>query len=265
MRFKQKKSLGQVFLKDNNSAKKIVENIDNTACDTILEIGPGKGNVTRLLLDRFKKIHAVEIDRQLVEYLEKKFENNNNLNIIHDDYLRFDIGSIVEKGEKINITGNLPYYISSTILFKLFDECQFINEAVIMFQKEVARRIVSTKKDKGITSILTRFYGVPELLFEIKRELFKPVPDVDSALVKITFHPEERKGLEFSQAFFRTMVKTVFGKRRKMLRNSLKDMGGLNIKHIERKFDLDRRPEELSLEDFIKLGNVITKYGAAKN
>jgi len=265
MTFFQKKSLGQVFLKDKNIARKIADCIDNEKTGTVLEIGPGKGIVTEFLVRKFEHVYTVEIDEDLVDYLEKSYADIHNITIIEGDFIEFDVEKLARAEGKINVTGNVPYNLSSPILFKLFDDREYIHEAVLMLQKEVAMRIISTGKDKGITYILTRFYGTPEKLFHVKRTLFYPKPEIDSTVIKIKFYSGERFDNKFSDEFFRLMVKKAFGKRRKMLRNSLQDLGGFNFSKVEKEFNLNKRPEELSLEDFIKLGNIIINHGYKEN
>ncbi len=260
-----KKSLGQIFLKDKNIAEKISSSVNDCPEENVIEIGAGKGILTECLIKKFNKVYAIEIDNKLVDYLKKRFYNDDKLIIIQADFLKLHFDEFVNENEKVAIAGNIPYNLSSSILFKLFDERKYISKAVLMFQKEVAERIVCKNKNKGIISIITQFFGEPELLFDVKRDLFYPVPEVDSSVVKISFYHGERNNIEFDYPFFKHLVKVAFGKRRKMLKNSLKYIEGLDIKNIEKSFNLQKRPEELSVVDFIKLGNIIYKYGFKRN
>ena len=265
MKIIPKKSLGQVFLKSKGAAQRVVQSIRSEEKRTVLEIGPGKGILTEYLIDLFQKVIAVEIDSRLVEYLTNKFGEAENLVTVNSDFLEFKFNGIVERDEKVVVVGNLPYNVSSPILFKLFENRRCISECVLMFQREVAERVAGKNGNRGILTLLTEYYGKAEYLFKVKKNLFRPVPDVDSAVIRITFRSEPLENVEFHEEFFPELLKITFGKRRKMLRNSLKYMENLKIENIEKEFDLTRRPEELSLAEFIRLGNLIYTYGFEKN
>ena len=251
------KKYGQIFLQNKYFAEKIVDSLNCMEDDIILEIGPGKGVLTELLLQkRHKKLLVVEIDKRLSQLLIEKFPTG--LTIIQDNILNLSFRQIAEKN-KIKLIGNIPYYITSDIIFKIIDNYNYIKCAVLMVQKEVANRLVASikTKDYGILTILAGFHGKVSHLFDITRENFSPVPNVDSSVVHLNFNEPESR--DFDYELFKRIVKTGFKYRRKMLRNSLKKMDiSQDLKHIS-SISLDKRPEELSIEDFKLLTNEISK------
>lgn len=261
-KYKPKKFLGQNFLTDVNIAKKIVSAFELGSDDIILEIGPGYGSLSKHIAGKSNKYYAVEIDRGCINSLKKTL--GNQIMIFEKDFLELDF----EKDlglftKKIKIAGNIPYHITSAILFKLFDNFDKIDFAVLMMQKEVALRLVAKPETKqyGILSVQTNYFTNPELLFTVSPGAFFPKPRVNSAVVKLKFI----KRIPFeNETLFRSVVRESFGKRRKTLRNSLKqlfDVNKINPEGIE--FDLSRRPESLSLNEFIFLSNEILKQGVA--
>ncbi len=238
-----KKSLGQHFLTDQNIARKIVDSLGPGVPD-VLEIGPGMGVLTQYLLQRSElNVKVVEIDRESVAYLQQNFPR---LEIISDDFLKADISGLFTGN--FCIIGNFPYNISSQIFFRVLYLRDRVQLVVGMIQKEVAERIASPHGSKvyGILSVLLQaFYNI-EYLFTVSETVFNPPPKVKSAVVKLTRN--NRKALPCDENLFFKVVKAAFNLRRKMLRNSL----GNICKNLPEKY-ADKRPEQLTVEDFIEL------------
>lgn len=243
-----KKSLGQHFLNDQNVARKIVDSL-GAVTTNVLEIGPGMGVLTQYLINRSEiNLHVIEIDRDSVAYLHQHFPQLKH--IWSEDFLKADIGAKFEGN--FSIIGNFPYNISTQILFKVLDNRNRIPEVVGMFQKEVAERIASKhgSKSYGIMSVLLQaFYNI-EYLFTVSETVFIPPPKVKSAVIKLVRN--DVVALPCSEEFFVKVVKAAFNLRRKMLRNSLKGIcENLPAQYAE------KRPEQLSVDDFITLTTLI--------
>jgi 16S rRNA (adenine1518-N6/adenine1519-N6)-dimethyltransferase len=179
------------------------------------------------------------------------------MEIIHQDVLKVDLRALAEhNGRKVHIVGNIPYYLTSEILFWLFDARQAVTDATLMVQYEVARRLVASPKNKeyGILSIFTQFYTECTMLFKVSRNCFFPKPEVDSAVVRLRFKDQLP---QCDEKLFRSVVRSTFGQRRKTLRNGLKSMGFDDSALKEVQFDLTKRPEELGVEEFIYLSESI--------
>jgi len=245
-----KKKYGQHFLKDLNIARKIVNSIKSGLEKPVIEIGPGTGVLTQFLIENRKlKPIVIEIDNQAIEILKNKF--GDKINIINDDFLKVDLSKYL-KTEGV-IIGNIPYNISSQILIKILDNKEYINEAVLMVQKEVGDRIASEykKKNYGILSVLLQTYFDVETLLDIKPTVFYPPPKVMSCVIRLT-----RKNniyIDYDEKLFRKIVKISFNKRRKILKNALKDFISENFDHPYMKL----RAEQLKPEDFINLTKII--------
>ncbi len=245
---KPKKSLGQHFLTDQNIAHKIVDSLGSAVPD-VLEIGPGMGVLTQYLLNRPEiNLHVIEIDRDSVAYLQQNFPQLKH--IWSEDFLK---SNIAEKFEgNFSIIGNFPYNISSQILFRVLALRNRIPEVVGMVQKEVAERIASKHGNKtyGILSvILQAFYDI-EYLFTVSEHVFLPPPKVKSAVIRLKRN--NVVALPCNETLFVEVVKAAFNLRRKMLRNSLK----LICENLPDKY-ADKRPEQLSVNDFIELTTTI--------
>ena len=249
-----KKSLGQNFLQDENIVRKIVASLCLDQNARVLEIGPGRGALTGYLVKLAGKVVAVEVDKNLVNRLRQQFLQYSNLELHHHDILKVSFDEILKKKYRWKVVANLPYHITSPVLFKLFDNCQFFASATMMVQKEVADRIVASAGSKtyGILSVFSQFYSDVQKLFDVSRHVFYPKPDVNSAVIRLQFN---RKFLlnPDEQVLFRTVVKATFGQRRKMLSNSLKSVIGKNFDTALLEFDLSRRPESLTIDEFIEL------------
>lgn len=249
-----KKSFGQHFLKDEPIAERIADSLlraGETA--QVLEVGPGMGMLTKYLLSHPEyATYAVEADRDMVEYLGKNYADFAQKRLIAKDFLDFDAPAFFE-GKSFCLIGNYPYNISTQILFKLLDWRNQVPEMVGMFQKEVADRIVSKPGSRvyGITSVLAQAFYKTEYLFTVERTAFNPPPKVVSAVIRLT----RKDGFELpcDEKRFRTIVKTAFGQRRKMLRNTLKPFFDNDILMSEPYFE--RRPETLGWEEYVALVN----------
>ena len=217
-----KKSLGQNFLNDPNTARKIAGTLFAGAGASVVEIGPGTGALTEQLLDRCDDLTVIEVDERAVTLLREKY---SGLDVRHADVLEVDWPALArEKGGALHVIGNLPYYITSPILFALLDAREHLAEAVLTMQLEVAERLTAEPHTKayGIPSVLTQLYARPELLFEVSRHVFYPKPRVTSAVVRLTFGDGPGDRADVDPGWVRTIVRAAFNKRRKMLRNSLR-------------------------------------------
>ncbi len=252
MKVRAKKSLGQHFLNDLTAAQKIVESLTAFGgYKNVLEIGPGMGVLTQYLLKRDEiETTVVELDRESVEYLKKNFKNLPEQNIISADFLKLDLSELF-KGNTFGIIGNFPYNISSQIFFKVLENKHLVNEVVCMLQKEVAVRIASGpgKKDYGILSVLLQAFYDIEYVFSVGPEAFIPPPKVNSGIIRLTRNKLEK--LDCDEKAFFSVVKMGFNQRRKTLRNALRAM------QIPENPLLDKRAEQLRVEDFVSLTNML--------
>lgn len=254
---KAKKHLGQHFLNDENIAQKIADSLTFNGYQTVLEIGPGMGVLTKYLLEKPIDTYVIEIDTESVEYLNKHYPKLEG-KIISKDFLKYNLSEIF--GEKpIAIIGNFPYNISSQIVFKTLELRDRIPEFSGMFQKEVAERICEKKGSKtyGILSVLTQAFYEAEYLFTVSENVFTPPPKVKSGVLRLI--RKENFKLPCDEKLFFTVVKTAFNQRRKTLRNSLKTYQLSDNLKEDSIFDL--RPEQLSVEQFIELTQKIAADG----
>ena len=251
---KAKKHLGQHFLTDLSIAKNIVDALSQTAkYKKVVEVGPGMGVLTQFLIEHKEyDTFPIDIDRESIGYLVEKYPQLKG-NIIYGDFLKMEVDDIAKK-EKFAVIGNFPYNISTQILFKVLDHKDQIPECVGMFQKEVAERFAAGPGSKtyGITSVLLQAFYDVEYLFTVGPEVFDPPPKVQSAVIR--FVRNEKMTLDCDEQRFKVIVKTAFGQRRKMLRKSLK--GLLNDSNKDNEI-LTNRPEQLSVEEFVNLTNLI--------
>ena len=251
---KAKKHLGQHFLTDLSIAKQIVDALtQHEGYNHVLEIGPGMGVLTQYLKDdtRFTT-HAIDVDFESITYLKNHFPTLEK-NILYGDFLQMDLG-LITNNKPFAVIGNFPYNISTEILFKVLDNRNMIPEVVGMFQKEVAERVAAKPGSKtyGITSVLLQAFYTIEYLFTVHENVFNPPPKVKSGVIRLTRNNTQT--LNCSESFFKTVVKTAFNQRRKMLSNSLKPYITDEIKTHE-VFNL--RPEQLSVEQFVELTNLL--------
>lgn len=257
-----KKHLGQHFLKDEDVAGKIGDTLSLQGYDQILEIGPGTGMLTKYLLDRCKKVTAMELDADAVVYLNNSFPlehpeltERTDLKIIEADFLKYDIDTLFD-GQPFAITGNFPYNISTQIVFKTLQYRDRIPEFTGMFQKEVGQRICepSGSRTYGILSVLAQAFYDVEFLFSVPPEVFDPPPKVESGVIRLTRKADyDQLGCNPDQLF--KVVKMAFQQRRKTLRNSLKQLELPDEIKEQEIFNL--RPEQLDVGQFVALTNLV--------
>lgn len=252
MNVRPKKHLGQHFLIDENIAAKIAGSLTSDT-PNVLEIGPGKGMLTKYLLDKGYDLQVIEIDTESIDYLSAHFPNLKG-KIISGDFLRYDLSGIYN--EPFSIIGNFPYNISSQILFKVLENRTEIPEVVGMFQREVAERIASPpgSKQYGILSVLVQAYYDVSYLFSVSEHVFSPPPKVKSAVVRFTRHTISYPNTD-EKLFFR-IVKAGFNQRRKTLRNSLKN-AGFPVERLGDDIFL-KRPEQLSVIEFLNIVRLLS-------
>jgi 16S rRNA (adenine1518-N6/adenine1519-N6)-dimethyltransferase len=250
-----KKSLGQHFLKDFSIAERIANVLLPLTGLPTLEVGPGTGVLTQFLLKNNKDLTVVELDKESVSYLQEHYPALNG-RIIEADFLQLDLNHLFP--DCFCVIGNYPYNISSQIFFKVLDYKDKIPCCAGMLQKEMAERIASPpgKKAYGIISVLLQAWYDIEYLFTVEADVFDPPPKVKSAVIRVTRNA--RTDLGCDEVMFKTVVKTAFNQRRKTLRNSLKTLLGKE-NAISALPVFDKRPEQLSVEEFIELTILINK------
>ena len=259
----------QHFLVARGVIEAIAGLVRPAAGEVVLEIGPGRGALTEVLLASVGRLVAVEIDRDLAALLRTR-QGACRLHLIEGDILQVDLGELLRTadGHRLLIVGNLPYNITAPLIFHLLAHADCISRAIVMVQREVAQRLVASpgSKDYSLLSVLVAMRAEVEMHLQVGRECFRPVPAVDSAVVELRFAPKSRYAVEDADCFER-LVRRAFGQRRKMLRNSLLGLnpeGGrpwLEELGQQAGIELTRRPEELSLEEFIRLSDACSRLG----
>ncbi len=251
-----KKFLGQHFLTDLSVAERIADTLEEYKSLPVLEIGPGMGVLTQFLIEKGHDLKVVELDRDSVAYLEKNFPALKG-RIIEADFLKLNLDDLY-KGE-FCVIGNYPYNISSQIFFKVLDYKDRIPCCSGMIQKEVAERMAAGPGSKvyGILSVLMQAWYKIEYCFTVHENVFNPPPKVKSAVIKMTRN--ETKKLDCDEKLFKRVVKTAFNQRRKTMRNSLKPILGKECEIFSDTI-FDKRPEQLSVEQFIALTNMVAPY-----
>lgn len=253
------KKLGQNFLIDENVVRQIVAAAELSPADAVLEVGPGIGTLTQGLAESGAKVTAVELDNRLLPVLATTLEGYDNVRVVHGDILKVNIMEEVA-APSFKVCANLPYYITTPIIFALLEKRLPMERLVAMVQKEVAERMAAKPggKDYGALSVAIQYYTEPQIAFIVPPTSFIPAPAVDSAV--IVCKRREKPPVEIcDEALFFRIVKAAFSLRRKMLSNSLKNMG-INSEQTAKwlaaaGIDSKRRAETLSLEDFAKLTN----------
>jgi 16S rRNA (adenine1518-N6/adenine1519-N6)-dimethyltransferase len=256
VRMQAKKALGQHFLIQDTIAERLAGAIQTDGCKSVVEIGPGKGILTRQLLKQSLPVYAVELDRDLIPGLEHAFADTG-LHLIQGDILRIDLLSVLGSNIPFVLVGNFPYNISSQIVFLGLQHRHVVPYMAGMFQREMADRICSPpgSKEFGVISVLTQAYYRPAILFQVKPGSFSPPPKVHSSVIGLKRYRSEIDGVPFQ--VLRQVVKLAFGQRRKKLRNTLKP-----LIHEDLLRDLgvvDLRPEQIGVEQFIALALRVEK------
>lgn len=251
-----KKALGQHFLTDMRIAGRIASTLDDFAGTPVLEIGPGMGVLTRFLIDKHTDLKVVEIDSESVEYLKRNFPLPDG-RIIEGDFLKMDLADVFG-GASFCVIGNYPYNISSQIFFRILEYKDMVPCCSGMLQREVAERLASREgtKARGILSVLLQAWYDVEYLFTVSETVFCPPPKVKSGVVRLIRN--QRTELPCDEKLWRTVVKTTFGQRRKTIRNSIKSLLPAG-KPIPDSPLLSKRPEQLSVDEFFELTNLITE------
>ncbi len=253
---KPKKFLGQHFLKDLQVAQRIADSVDACPELPVLEVGPGMGVLTQFLIKKERPVKVVELDYESVEYLRRAYPQLED-SIIEDDFLKMHLERLFD-GSPFVLTGNYPYNISSQIFFKMLENKELIPCCTGMIQKEVAERMAAGPGSKtyGILSVLIQAWYRVEYLFTVHEHVFNPPPKVKSAVIRMTRN--DTKELGCNEKLFKQVVKTTFNQRRKTLRNSIKPILGKDSPLTADEL-FDKRPEQLSVQDFIALTNRVEK------
>ncbi|MCJ7507731.1 MAG: 16S rRNA (adenine(1518)-N(6)/adenine(1519)-N(6))-dimethyltransferase RsmA [candidate division Zixibacteria bacterium] len=259
---KPRKSLGQNFLINKGAALGIIKNLNLSNSDIVLEIGAGKGALTGYLLEKCKKVVAVEIDKRWCEYLKDKFQSSENLIILNQNILNLNLKKYTQE-EKIKIVGNIPYHLTAPIISYLIENKNLISQALLTVQKEVANRICAKpgSGDWSLLSIFTQLYAQTKLLFVLKPSWFFPQPKVHSAVVELVFLDGLAVRVEDVDYFFK-IAKMMFQQKRKMIINSL--ASGLDLSKSELKeklkdigIDPSLRPQELGLDKLAIISSIL--------
>jgi 16S rRNA (adenine1518-N6/adenine1519-N6)-dimethyltransferase len=259
-----RKSLGQNFLRDENVARKIVRAINPQPSDVMLEIGPGEGVLTKYLVPAVGKLIAVDVDDRVIERTRAAFPR---IDVVHKDVLDVDLLALAKAHDtRLRVVGNIPYNITSPILFHVLDQRSAVRDVVLMVQKEVAQRLVARpgSKEYGILAVSFQVFADVELLFDVSRNVFHPKPDVTSAVIALSMRMTPRYTLH-NEEVFRSMVRSIFGKRRKMLRASLKYFCDARGYALPSTIDLTRRPESMTPDELVRMSNSLAAGSGAAN
>ncbi len=267
-----KKSLGQNFLTNKKIAEGIVDQLGDINGRIVVEIGPGMGVLTEIIISRGAQLTSIDLDSRAIEYLSERFsaELKQNFTLLQSDFLEFSIEKFSsEYTDKILVVGNIPYNISSEIFFKLFENSNFIERAVLTVQKEVARRVASGEgsKEYGILSVARALVATSKIAFDISGGSFYPPPKVTSSVIRMDFHSDQPAKEEYRRIM--QLVRASFSQRRKVMKNSLANYlssRGINVNDFAETLEsqdirfLRQRAEELSLTDFKILSQIIDNF-----
>lgn len=251
-----RKRFGQNFLHDAHIIERIVKAILPQQDQCLVEIGPGQGAITAPLLDTGAQLTAIEIDRDLAALLQTRYQNNENFKLIEMDVLKFDFSTLCHQPKQLRIMGNLPYNISTPLLFHLLQYQQLIHDMVFMLQLEVVERLAAKpgSGSYGRLSVIMQYHCKVELLFKVPPGAFVPQPKVDSAIVRLTPHLE-LPFVAHDLTRFALIVKSAFGQRRKTIRNTLRDL--VTIEQLQSlQLDPTLRAENLSVSDYVRIANL---------
>ena len=256
-----RKRFGQNFLIDHGVIREIVRAVHPRPDDRIVEIGPGKGAITVLLADACQHLCVIELDRDLVPWLKVKFEKHPDFQLFQSDALQFDFAQLVQDNQPLRIVGNLPYNISTPLIFHLLSYSTQVADMHFMLQKEVVKRMAAQPGDSayGRLGIMVQYYCAVEDLFEVPPTAFDPAPKVDSAIVRLVPH-QVLPYVAHNIKTLERLVNVAFQQRRKTLRNSLKQWVPSGILD-ELSIDTNARAENLSLATFVELSNTLDARG----
>jgi 16S rRNA (adenine1518-N6/adenine1519-N6)-dimethyltransferase len=267
-----KHSLGQNFLVGSHYPRRIVDSVAPRAGETIVEIGPGHGALTGLLLDRGARVIAIELDPELIPELSRMFSGLENFRLIEADALKVDYCELISPGASARIVANLPYYISTPILQRLIEHRHCLSEMTLMLQREVVERITADPggKEYGVLTVFAQFYCEVEKLFDVPPGAFRPAPQVYSSVMRL--RPRARTAAPVAdEALMLELTKTLFAQRRKTILNNLRagwgrlgladesEIAGLLSSCGLGGLDSKRRAETLSIEEIARLANAISK------
>lgn len=263
--FKFSKSLGQNFLVDDSVPKDIVLGAEVDENDLVIEIGPGVGTLTAQLLNKAKKVVAIELDNDLIPILTEEIGNNPKFTLIHNDALKVNFNEIIGEEKSVKLVANLPYYVTTPIIVKLLKEKYNFKSLTIMIQKEVAERMDAEpgNKDYGSLSLLVQYYCNTKIIRRVPPQCFIPRPKVDSIVIRLDRLDEPKVKVENEKLFFE-IIRSSFNMRRKTLWNGVKNIGlpkeKLELAFEEADVDPKRRGETLTIEEFALLSDKINKY-----
>jgi len=260
--FRFSKGLGQNFLIDDSVLDDIIQASEITSEDFVIEIGPGIGTLTKLLLNKARRVCTIELDSDLIPILKEELKEYENLEIIKGDALKVDFNEIIGDEKSVKIVANLPYYVTTPIISKLLNGNYNINSIIIMIQKEVAERIAAkpSTKEYGALTLLVQYYSSVEIVRKVSPKAFIPQPKVESMVIKLNKFDAPRVTIKDKELFFK-IVRESFNMRRKTLSNSLKNIN-LEKDKLQKAFenagiDPKRRGETLSIEEFGKLSDCV--------
>ena len=257
-----RRRFGQNFLHDENVIRKIVDSISAVEGDHLLEIGPGLGALTKELAKTGATIHCVELDADLAKSLRTEFQEYDSIKIIEGDALKFDLSSIATEKRPLRVIGNLPYNISTPIIFHLLKNSELIRDMTFMLQLEVIQRMVSKvgKRNYGRLSLMVQYYCEVEHLFNVASSAFSPKPKVVSALARLKPHNSTSIRAKDSDCL-QTVIRTAFNQRRKTLRNSLRTI--IPEALLDRiAINKNLRPQDITLNEYVEISNAICNHTA---
>lgn len=251
-----RRRLGQHFLYDPSMNERIIRAARLKPEDLVVEIGPGPGRLTRMLCENVRQVIAIELDEYLYTRLKAEFAGYSNIELVHGDALDYPYETLPE----FSVVANIPFYITTPMVFRLLSARKQLKSMTLTIQKEVAERIVAAPggKDYGVLSLMVQYYAAPVLEFFVPKEAFRPVPKVDSAVIRMQILSYPAVNVQDEKMFFR-IIKTAFSQRRKMLSNSLRSVrGDIKDRLIELGIDPDRRAETLSMQEFAALSDLLS-------
>lgn len=259
-----KKKFGQNFITDKNLINKIISLLGDEKDHLIIEIGPGKGALTTKLVEKFSKVIAIEIDKDM-EISLKSAINSNNFELIIDDVLKIDLSDLIKKQKKykkVSLISNTPYYITSEIVFKTLEISTILDKAIFMVQKEVATRMCANVNENNYNnlSVACKFYSNIKYEFTVNKQMFNPTPKVDSAIISFSFYDNYLNLVDNDKLFIK-MVRKLFNNKRKTILNNLgtylndKKKATIILNNLE--ISINLRPENLSIDNFINIYNEV--------
>jgi dimethyladenosine transferase len=263
--FKFSKSLGQNFLIDDSVPRDIVSGAEVDENDLVIEIGPGVGTLTAQLLNKAKKVVAIELDNDLIPILTQEIGDNPKFTLIHNDALKVNFNEVIGEEKSVKLVANLPYYVTTPIIVKLLKEKYNFKSLTIMIQKEVAERMNAEpgNKDYGSLSLLVQYYCNTRIVRKVPPQCFIPRPKVDSIVIRLDRLEEPKVKVENEKLFFE-IIRSSFNMRRKTLWNGVKNIGlskeSLELAFKEANVDPKRRGETLTINEFAILSDKIDKY-----